>query len=361
MSSYLESIKVENFRNLNNQSIEFNHRINCIFGDNGNGKTNLLEAVYFLLNRKSFKKNINFRNLLSVDASESEIRLWGAYKLDKEKISLTGRVNLENSEWWVDGEKRVKNWHFSVAINPFDASNFSSSFTHRRDWFETVFCSLDVGFKKKLSLFRKIYKQRNFLLKNKPYDYKSQLNFFDDEYCRVSSELSAQKRLMVQELNPVLKSIFNEIFFEENIIQLEVLAPSAHFEYEALSKKLAENREKEEIIGTTLSGSHKDDYIIKFDGYNAFEYCSLGQLKMAYLSILFAYINLFRYKFGVFPIVFIDDVSGELDRHRWKRLVRYLDCCEYQVFISTANEKFREELSALSSAKYITLVNGEIA
>jgi DNA replication and repair protein RecF len=358
--SFLESIRIENFRNLGSQSIDFNSRINCIFGDNGNGKTNLLESIYFLLNRKSFKKNIQFKNLLSIDSSESEIRLWGVYSIDSERMSITARIKDEDEEWWVNGERKARDKHFTVAINPFDPSNFTSSFSHRRDWFETILSQLDEDFKKKLGLFRKIYKQRNFLLKNKPYDYKSQLNFFDSEYAKVSSDLSRKKNELIGQMNPILKNVFHEIFFEENLIQLEIQAPSHHFSPELLFKKLLENREKEEILGTTLSGSHKDDYVIKFDGYNAFEFCSLGQLKMAYLSILFAYINVFRYKFGVFPIVFIDDVSGELDRHRWKRLVNYLDSCNFQVFISTANEKFREELSALSSAKYITLVNGEI-
>ena len=101
------------------------------------------------------------------------------------------------------------------------------------------------------------------------------------------------------------------------------------------------------MIGHTSYGIHKDDYLFEFDGVNAYDYCSLGQQKMSYLSLLFAYIELFRYKFTAYPIVLIDDVSGELDASRWARLIQYLKDAEFQVLITTANEKFREELEKI--------------
>ena len=82
---------------------------------------------------------------------------------------------------------------------------------------------------------------------------------------------------------------------------------------------------KDEAAKTTTYGIHKDDYIFSLDGLNVFDYSSLGQQKMGYLGLLFAYIRLFRYKVKAFPIVLIDDVSGELDKVRWMRLVKYLE------------------------------------
>ena len=108
-------------------------------------------------------------------------------------------------------------------------------------------------------------------------------------------------------------------------------------------------------------GVHKDDYVLLFDGLNSFDYCSLGQQKMSYLSLLFAYIELFRYKFNAFPIVLIDDVSGELDKFRWKKLVEFLEHSEFQVLITTANEKFKEELEQIQNAKKIYVESGRIS
>ena len=81
---------------------------------------------------------------------------------------------------------------------------------------------------------------------------------------------------------------------------------------------------------------------------------------MSYLSLLFAYIKLFRYKIRAYPIVLIDDVSGELDRVTWQKLIAYLDKCEFQVLITTANEKFKEELEKIESAKQIFISKGSL-
>src|SRR5690606_24174314 len=103
-----------------------------------------------------------------------------------------------------------------------------------------------------------------------------------------------------------------------------------------------------------------DDYLLLFDDFNAIEFCSLGQQKMSYLSLLFAYIELFRYKFKAFPLVLLDDLSGELDETRWKLLVQFLNRQEFQVLITSANEKFREELDSISNVKNFLIESGNL-
>jgi DNA replication and repair protein RecF len=112
--------------------------------------------------------------------------------------------------------------------------------------------------------------------------------------------------------------------------------------------------------GVTQVGIHRDDFIFSFDGLNAFEFCSLGQQKMAFLSLIFAYIELFRYKFTSYPIVLIDDVSGELDSQRWKNLVQYLETKNFQVLITTANENFGKELEKIPASKKFYIEHGQL-
>jgi DNA replication and repair protein RecF len=109
----------------------------------------------------------------------------------------------------------------------------------------------------------------------------------------------------------------------------------------------------------THYGIHRDDYVFHFDGFNSFEYCSLGQQKMSFLSLIFAYIELFRYKYTSYPIVLIDDVSGELDSRRWKNLITYLKDKKFQVMITTANENFRKELESIEESTKFYIENGE--
>ena len=110
----------------------------------------------------------------------------------------------------------------------------------------------------------------------------------------------------------------------------------------------------------TQVGIHRDDFIFSFDGLNAFEFCSLGQQKMAFLSLIFAYIELFRYKFSSYPIVLIDDVSGELDSQRWKNLIQYLETKSFQVLITTANENFGKELEKIPNSKKFLIEHGTL-
>ena len=124
---------------------------------------------------------------------------------------------------------------------------------------------------------------------------------------------------------------------------------------------LRENFEKDRVMGVTTYGIHKDDYLLLFDQFLATEFCSLGQQKTSFLSLVFAYISLFRYKFNSFPIVLIDDVSGELDQLRWKNLVEYLERCSFQVLITTANEKFKEELLRIDSAQKLKVEAGIVS
>ena len=124
---------------------------------------------------------------------------------------------------------------------------------------------------------------------------------------------------------------------------------------------LNKNRELDIISGRTSYGVHKDDYVLLFDGLNSFDYCSLGQQKMSFLSLIFAYIELFRYKFNSNPIVLIDDVSGELDKKRWGSLIEYLKSRQFQVFITTANENFKTELEKLHNSKNILVSEGQIS
>ena len=129
-------------------------------------------------------------------------------------------------------------------------------------------------------------------------------------------------------MNQFLKiSLTNRIF-----LKIEIVSKFDQFSEQQIYNYLQERLEKDCIIGHSTSGVHRDDYNFIFDGFNSFEFCSLGQQKMSFLSLLFAYIELFRYKFKTYPIVLIDDVSGELDQSRWNNLITYLRHKEFSSF-----------------------------
>ena len=362
MSFKISKLQVRNFRNLYPDVIDFSPKINCILGENGNGKTNILEAVYFLCTRKSFRKNAGFPQFLGVDGDKPEIYLSSVFLDDEErKKSLSVKMEQGGNTWAIDGHiSKKRDLHSSVFINPFDSYSFHTNTTFRRAWFDDHFCMLDKNYKKTLSNFQSALKFRNALLSKKPYKFKEQLPAIDKELAKASLELLKLRQVYLKQLVPLVSQSFREIFSQEHELQIELDSKWIQFDEKQIVSALQLGLEKDEILGFTKYAVHKDDYTLLFDGFNSLDFCSLGQQKMSYLSLIFAYIEQFKYKYNSFPIVLIDDVSGELDGHRWQRLVTYLEKRQFQVLITTANEKFKEELEKIEGAKQFIVSGGAI-
>jgi DNA replication and repair protein RecF len=363
MSTYkISKLQVTNFRNLNPDIISFSQGINCILGENGNGKTNILEAINVLATKKSFRKNTSFPQYLSVDGGKPEIIFSSVFSnQDNEIQSYTSKMTNESILWFVDGAPVKKRLDIKVVfINPFDSYGFHNNASDRRDWLDYFLSQLDGLYKKNLSKYTLALRFRNTLLNKKPSRFKEQILAGDVELSQLSFNLTKKRVEFLEALEPLLGETFQSLFSEKHNLKINLDSRIIGMSVENIQKLFANNIETDSERGHTSYGPHKDDYVLLFDGLNSFDFCSLGQQKMSYLSLLFAYIELFRYKYMSYPIVLIDDVSGELDQHRWRRLVEYLEKREFQVLITTANEKFKEELDRISGANNIHIKNGSL-
>jgi DNA replication and repair protein RecF len=164
----------------------------------------------------------------------------------------------------------------------------------------------------------------------------------------------------LDDLKKYYSDTFKKIFDESCQLNFVLESSVAKNSIENTLKFLNNNIEKELIIGKTQYGIHKDNYLVFFNGLNAIDYCSIGQQKMSYFSLIFAYIELFRYKCSTFPMILMDDISGELDDNRWNKLITHLYDLSMQVIITTANIKFKEKLLNLNKVKILNVVNGTI-
>ena len=358
----ISKLQITNFRNLNDDVFNFKNGINCILGENGNGKTNLLEAVNVLATKKSFKKNTGFPQYLSIDSEKAEI-IFSAVFLngDNKKVSYSSKMNQEDIYWFLDGAPAKKKLDIKVLfINPFDSYGFHNHASERRAWIDFFISQLDPYYKKQLSKYVISLRFRNTLLSKRPSKFIEQIKASDLEFSYMSEYLTHRRIEFLKEIEPFLATIFQNIFSESHKLQISLDSPIKGLNADLLQKMYAKNLEIDVERGQTSYGPHKDDYVLLFDGLNSFDYCSLGQQKMCYLSMLFAYIELFRYKYMSYPIVLIDDISGELDQLRWRRLVEYLEKQKFQVLITTANEQFKEELERIDGANKIYIKNGSL-
>jgi DNA replication and repair protein RecF len=357
----LYKLQVSNFRNLLEAPLEFSLGINCIFGQNGNGKTNLLEAIYFLINNKTFRKNSAFPQFLSMDCEKAEIIFNSIFSNEEEQFTFTGKVLNKKQDWYLNNKPSKRKFGTTALfINPFDSFQFHSIPAFRRAWVDTHIGLINKDYKKVLKKYQSVLKQRNILLSKKPAHFKEQIIALNEQFCEYTLYLLEQRLIFLDEIKEFCLNTFQEIFSEQHVLELRIETKFNELTIDAISKYYTESLEKEIVVGNTMYGVHRDDYIFMFDGYNSFEYCSLGQQKMSFLSLIFAYIELFRYKYMSYPIVLIDDVSGELDGRRWRFLINFLKTKDFQVFITTANESFKEKLLKIENAKKFSLDVGEI-
>jgi DNA replication and repair protein RecF len=356
----IEKIRADNFRNLSPAIFNFSSKINCIFGPNGNGKTNLLELIYFVTNSKSFRKNTDFTEMISVDSSKPEFVVQAVVQHDKHPVSVSGRVFDHDQQWFADNEPlKKKFWSPSVFINPFDSYSFHTSSTFRRHWFDQHFSLLGSDYKKTLNRFTKALRFRNSLLQMGPQSsVKAQILAIDEQFSEYCEHLGFLREEFLTEFNSFLTPTFSQLFSEEYSLKLERQTNLSSSAAQNIFAQLRVNESSDFKTRTTNLGIHRDDYIFLFNGINAYQYCSLGQQKMGFLSLLFAYIELFRYKFNSYPIVLIDDVSGELDSTRWKKLIAYLSQKDFQVLITTANQNFKNELEKVPGVYSFEIRNG---
>lgn len=363
MSYIISKLQVDNFRNLHPGIIDFGPRINCILGDNGNGKTNILEAVYVLFTRKSFRKNTGFAQFLGIEGEKTDIIFSSVLNkgCDDQTISYSGRLSDNSSEWFLNGKTCRKKLDAPIIfINPFDSYSFHQVAAFRRSWFDRHISMIDKNYKTALSKHNNMLRFRNELLSKKPAKYDEQFRAMDSELARYAIEITCGRKKFLEELAPHCASIFRSIFSQEHTLWVELDSRVEDMDSEKFINAMRNRWQQDSAAGYTTYSVHKDDYMPFFDGLNALIYASLGQQKMSYLSLLFAYIELFRYKFNTFPVVLIDDVSGELDRLRWERLIEYLGESKSQVLITTANENFKNELGKISFSSRLFVRSGKV-
>jgi DNA replication and repair protein RecF len=361
----LAQLRATNFRNLSADWVQFGAGINCIMGDNGHGKTNLLEAIHVLINGKSFRKQAAFSKLLSVDCESCEIFLNGHFLMPEKNGQSTLALKMEHEKknvWYKDNclSKRRPDIS-SVFINPFDAHHFFSTPAFRRAWIDNYLSQIDVTYRKILGRYLVALRFRNALFTSSGKQHISrQIDAVDPLIAQYTVYLTKARLVFVQELQRFVGPMFKSLFSEDHDLQIILDSKFIGATEKEILDFLLKNRPKDLEARHTTQGAHRDDYALLFDGFNAFDFCSLGQQKASYLSLLFAYIEVFRYKYLSYPIVLVDDISGELDKVRWQRLVTYLQEKDFQVFITTANDGFRKELERIEGAHQIWVCSGKI-
>ena len=351
--------RVENYRNILPLPIEFSDNINVIIGNNGNGKTNLLEAIYFLFKGKSFRKKNNFPQILNSECVKSEIIYNVLLQEECEELFISSTQTQDHSRFFLNNTETKRVRKEVLFISPYEAFQFFNDSSFRRAKVNNIFSGLSRTYKENYKKYDKLLKAKNSVLKSKIALDLNLINIYNQQLAQVIFELNKQKIELISKVSEKACAVFKEIFSKDVDICLKLDSIFKCLSVDEIYLKLKESLEKDLILKTSTIGSHKDDYIFLLDHFPAQEYASLGQQKMGYLSLVFSFAGLIFDKTLSSPIVLIDDVSGELDHIRLNKLVNYLNMIKSQVFITSANEGLIECLDF--NYKLIKITNGKFS
>ena len=319
----INQLELSEFRNYESLSVEFDPSVNILYGDNAQGKTNVLEAIYLCGTTKSHKGSKE-KEMIRLSAEESHIRM------QIEKAGIPHRIDMhlrKNKAKGVaiDGipikrSSELMGLLHIVFFSPEDLSMIKNGPGERRRFIDLELCQLDPTYLYHLSNYNRAVNQRNNLLKqiglNK--SLKDTVEVWDLQLMEHGSVIIDTRRRFVEELNQLLPNIHAKLSGgkEELYVRYEPNVAKQEF-----GQKLAMNLDRDLLLKVTGNGPHRDDISFYVGDKNLKSFGSQGQQRTAALSLKLAEIELVRSKIKESPVLLLDDVLSELDRNRQSYLL----------------------------------------
>lgn len=347
----IKNLKLNHFRNYNDLDVSFDNKLNIIYGDNAQGKTNLLEAIYVCATSKSHRTNL-FREMIEMNHSQSHIQMTirksdSDYDIDVH-LNDTGKKQFSINRLPIKKMDELLGIVHVVMFSPEDLSLIKSGPKERRRFIDIELSQLSTVYFHYLQQYHKLLKQRNALLKecykNPSSENREQLNIWDMQFVQYGMKIIEYRKSFVSDLNDIYKRRHFDISGGKEKMNLQY---ECNVEAEKFEEKLMKNQVKDIRMGTTSVGPHRDDLIFDMNGVDLRKYGSQGQQRTAALSLKLSEIDLVILRKEQEPILLLDDVLSELDAHRQQYLLEHLSgiqtfitCTGVEDFIRRDNGQF---------------------
>lgn len=366
---FLKKIYLSKFRNYDELLLDFDSSINIIYGDNAQGKTNLLESIYVLGLTKSHRSFID-NNLIKEGSNYSQIK---GIVMENE-IDTTYEIDLQSSKNKIlkvnnDSIKKVSDYVSKINIiifYPDDLELVKGSPSVRRRFINLEISQMYGNYLNILAEYNQILKLRNDYIKLINQGQTVDMNYFQvltDCYIEKSILIYQYRHNFIEKLNDVSK----KIFFDISLLDGFNIKYKTSFTFESykiedmrkiISEKLNRAYNSEIRLKSTLYGPHKDDIEFYIGDKNIKNYGSQGQQRMTVLSLKLSEIHIFKEITGKYPILLLDDVFSELDETRKNNLLKYIQQ-NIQTIITTTDLSNIDE-SIIKSAKLIHIKSGSV-
>jgi len=340
---YLKSLYLTNFKNYQEVDLSFSPKINCFVGANGVGKTNMLDAIYYLSMCKSYinpvdSQNIRYNEEFSVLQGEFE-------RMDKvEKIYCS--IHKSKKKTFKRNKKNYRKLseHIGllpvVMISPTDANLISGGSEERRKYMDRVISQYDKDYLEKIIRYNRALNQRNQLLKDfakRDYFDTDTLDIWDEQLIHLGSDIYQKRVQFTRELVPVFQKFYNTISNERENVRLEY---SSQLQEEGMRKLLTDNMEKDRILQYTAVGVHKDDLFLTIEGHPIKKSGSQGQQKTFLVALKFAQFEFIKKIKEFPPILLLDDIFDKFDQQRVGQIIHLVSDNNFgQIFITDTSEE----------------------
>ena len=333
------NLKLHNFRNYKSLDLDFSGKQNIIIGQNGSGKTNIIEAIYVLALTKSFRGNLD---RILINNKETTMKIKGTIKdniLKNYEIIITpkGKIVKQNGNKIHKLSEHISKINI-VLFTPDDTNVIRYAPQNRRNMINIAISQLDNDYLFILNEYNKVLKQRNSYLKliyTNSLASQDYLDILTDKLIELGIKISNYRNDFINQINQYIDKINFDITKRKGL-KIKYISSFKNQKNHSLQKKYKYYLEKDLMIGKTNIGIHHDDFIFSFDNKNLKEYGSTGEQKNAIICFKLSQIELFIKKNKKYPILILDDMFSELDSKVINNLLKKLNK-NLQIFITTTD------------------------
>jgi DNA replication and repair protein RecF len=341
---YLSSIFLNNYKNYREEEVIFTSKVNCFFGLNGSGKTNILDAVYYQSFCKSYLNVVDRQN---IRINETFFSINGHWVKDGKNITIQCSLKHGGKKIIKKNKKEYEKLadHIGlfpvVMISPYDRDLLSEGSELRRKWIDSIISQFDKAYLQTLQRYKKVLEQRNALLKNMfehgLFDRES-IEVWNDQLVQSGNIIHEKRLKFINEFLPVFQERYNYIGLEEEAVQITY---KSQLNDAPFSELLVQYEKRDAFSQYTNCGIHKDDLVFTIKDHPIKKFGSQGQQKSFVIALRLAQYEWLKNHLNVAPVLLLDDIFDKLDTSRVKKLMELVSNHYFGQIIITDTEEDR--------------------
>ena len=322
---HLKSLHLINFKNYEEAEFTLSPGVNCFVGRNGSGKTNVLDAVYYLSMCKSYMNVLDRQN---IRFGEQFFSVMGKWEKDEQETLIHCAVRQNAKKIFKKNKKEYEKLadHIGqfpvVMISPYDRDLISEGSELRRKWMDGIISQFDRNYLEDIQRYSRVLDQRNALLRNM-YEHglfdRESIEVWNAQMIQLGKNIYAKRKLFIDEFLPVFRERYNYIGLEEEAVGLEYRSQLNESSFEDL---LVTYERKDALSHYSNAGTHKDDLVFTIKGHPIKKFGSQGQQKSFIIALRLAQYEWLKQHLAVRPVLLLDDIFDKLDQERVRKLLQ---------------------------------------